>query len=359
MSSFFTKDDFSDSESFNNPGNLADLSNDKYAMGKIGLLNVYETPEHGIAALCQVLESIQTGGASTVKDIIYGFVELQGNLIRTKTVYNNLKKERYLTAVQNIWGIDSAEKIDLTNEATRIVFAIIITELVQGRNIFNYDQFLKGCALSMELDPSIYEEKVNASTGLSIENVKSAAFNSPANPSITNGGSSLGFAFTSGYEQVAPMSSTSNSNFDTLTNTKSVNYNMRNSYNEFQTMPEIETINGIPKLLANMGFANHLIIDGKVVYVNDSGDKARLLDDRTYLVNYADGSPDNVIKSSTMKVLTTDLTNMNLGIVSNPLSISSQVAKLEKHIDKSSAVQLTVTKPLTTAHMILAAYRYR
>jgi len=356
MSNYFTIDDFSDSESFNNPGNLADLTNDKYALGKIGFLNVYETPELGIAALCKVLASIQNKGANTVKEIIYGFIDIQGNLTRTKTIYTNLKKERFIFSIQNVWGIDSEEKIDLNNEATLIVFAIIVTELVQGRNIYNYDQFLKGCAMSMDLDPAVYEEKVNISSGLGIENVKSAAFKSPATASIAQGGSSVNFAFTSGYEQVTPYASS----ISNIEKTPSVNYNFKANQVDFVTSTEMEVVNGIPKMLANMGFVKHLIIDGKVVYINDIGDKVRLMDDQTYLINYANGSPDDIIKSSSIKQLSAaDTSVMNSGIISNPLSTGNQVAALDKKIDRSASIPSTVTKPLSTAQMILAAYRYR
>ena len=93
-------------ESLNNPGNLSDLSNDKYALGKINNLNVYKTPEEGIAALSIALQTIQTGGARTVEEIINSFVDIVGNLVRTRTVYTNLRKQAYLEDIKNIWGID-------------------------------------------------------------------------------------------------------------------------------------------------------------------------------------------------------------------------------------------------------------
>jgi hypothetical protein len=62
--------DLNFSESLNNPGNLSDLTNDTYALGKINNLNVYKTAEEGIASLCHTLERIQSAGARTVEEII-------------------------------------------------------------------------------------------------------------------------------------------------------------------------------------------------------------------------------------------------------------------------------------------------
>lgn len=357
----FGNTDLNFSESLNNPGNLSDLTNDKYALGKINNLNVYSSPEQGIAALCQTLETIQFAGARTVKDIINDFVDTVGNSIRTRTVYINLRKESYLRDVNDIWGISPNEIVDLQDLSTRLIFAIVMTELIQQRNIYSYTQFIKGCALSVSIEPKIYESKVNDSS-LSIESSRSAGFVSPATPQIAQGGSSLRNSNTSNYQQIIPATSNyspTTAYQETPVYVKSKNYDFRDTDKQLKySFPATTIANTVPPALSNLGFIQHIVVDGNTVYLNSNGDKARKLDNQTYLITYANGAADEVVKSSTTSISINDTIDKNQGMLSNSLSLDTQKTRLEKHIASSTNMP-TTTKPLSTAQTILAAYRFR
>ena len=62
----------------NNPGSLIDLTSDPFAIGQNNGLNVYATPEDGIAALALALDLIQADGAQTVSDFISGYISRKG-----------------------------------------------------------------------------------------------------------------------------------------------------------------------------------------------------------------------------------------------------------------------------------------
>lgn len=353
--------DLNFSESLNNPGNLSDLTNDTYALGKINNLNVYKSAEEGIAALCNTLERIQSAGARTVGEIISGYVDIVGNLVRTKTTYTNLRKESYLDDVKSVWGIDSWEVIDLSDPTTKIIMSIIVTELIQKRNIYSYSQFVKGCSLAAKMDSKEFERRVTESS-LSIE--KSSGFNSPANSSIVKGGSSLANSSSSNYKPTNPTLS----NFQPITSNKespapfkSVDYSLRTEvYIPLHKFPVSEATTSLPAVLINRGFRQNKIIDGEVVYLNDAGDKVRKLDNQTYVITYVDGSPDEVVKSNTATVIMDYELDKNIGSVSNSISVESQKTKLEKNIvfmEKSNYP--STSKPLSTAQTILAAYRFR
>lgn len=356
----FGNTDLNFSESLNNPGSLSDLTNDTYALGKINNLNVYKSAEEGIAALCNTLERIQAAGARTVSELISGFVDIVGNLVRTKTTYTNLRKEAYLDDVKNIWGIDSWEVIDLNDPTTKIIMSIIVTELVQQRNIYSYSQFVKGCSLAAKMDSKEFERRVTESS-LSIE--KSSGFNSPANSSIVKGGSSLANSSSSNYKPVDPTVT----NFQPVTSNKEstlisrkINYDLRNEpYAPSHKFPVSEASTSLPAVLVNRGFRQNKIIEGEVVYLNDAGDKVRKLDNQTYVITYVDGSPDEVVKSNTTVNMDYTL-DKNIGTISNSYSVETQKTQLEKriiHMEKSNYP--STTKPLSTAQTILAAYRFR
>jgi len=65
----------------NNPGDLTGLEEDPFAIGITNGLNVYASPEDGIAALSLALDLIQADGANTVEEIIQGYVQRKGNVI--------------------------------------------------------------------------------------------------------------------------------------------------------------------------------------------------------------------------------------------------------------------------------------
>ena len=352
--------DLNFSESLNNPGNLSDLTNDTYALGKINNLNVYKSAEEGIAALCYTLERIQLAGARSVAEIISSFVDIVGNLVRTKTSYVNLRKAAYLEDVKNIWGIDAEDVIDLHNPSTKIIMAIIITELVQKRNIYSYSQFVKGCALAANMDVQSFEKRVSDSS-LSIESSKSAGFNSPASASIVKGGSSLSNSTSSNYKQVGANFLPKTAKDENPLYIKSINYGLKNSEQAIEySFPASEQSTSLPAVLVNLGFRQNKIIGGEVVYLNDAGDKARKLGDQTYLITYVDGSPDEVVKSAPTFISLDYEPAKNLGALSNSYSVERQKTRLEKRISFSEKSNYPVTaKPLSTAYTILAAYRFR
>jgi hypothetical protein len=71
----------SPAERLNNPGGLRDLSEDPFAVGKVNGLNMYSTPEDGIAALTLALDLIQSRGATNVQEFITQFIAKKGKMI--------------------------------------------------------------------------------------------------------------------------------------------------------------------------------------------------------------------------------------------------------------------------------------
>jgi len=69
----------SQGEALNNPGMVKDTKFDPFAIGQINGLNVYSTPEEGIAALTLMLDLVQADGAKTVSDFIRGYVSRKGS----------------------------------------------------------------------------------------------------------------------------------------------------------------------------------------------------------------------------------------------------------------------------------------
>jgi hypothetical protein len=67
-------------EKQNNPGDLIGRIEDPFTIGQANGVNVYATPEDGIAALSLALDLIQADGAQTVSDFIKGYVERKGNV---------------------------------------------------------------------------------------------------------------------------------------------------------------------------------------------------------------------------------------------------------------------------------------
>lgn len=65
----------------NNPGDLNSILQDPFAIGQNNGLNVYQTPEDGIAALALELDLIQADGARTVADFIQGYIARKGKLV--------------------------------------------------------------------------------------------------------------------------------------------------------------------------------------------------------------------------------------------------------------------------------------
>jgi hypothetical protein len=68
-------------EALNNPGMIRSLGEDPFAIGQVNGLNVYSTPEEGIAALTLLLDLIQASGSKTVNDVLQNYVKRKGNTI--------------------------------------------------------------------------------------------------------------------------------------------------------------------------------------------------------------------------------------------------------------------------------------
>ena len=71
----------SQGEKQNNPGDLVDRLDDPFAVGQTNGLNVYATPEDGIAALSLALDLIQADGYTTVSDVIQQYVARKGKVV--------------------------------------------------------------------------------------------------------------------------------------------------------------------------------------------------------------------------------------------------------------------------------------
>jgi hypothetical protein len=68
-------------EALNNPGMITDLASDPFAIGQINGLNVYATPEEGIAALTLMLDLLQANGAQTVSEFIESYVTKKARIV--------------------------------------------------------------------------------------------------------------------------------------------------------------------------------------------------------------------------------------------------------------------------------------
>ena len=109
----------------------------------------------------------------------------------------------FLTKMQTDWGMDPAQLIDMNDPMTRLVMTMVIANVEQGRDLYSYDQFIKGCAMSAGIDPTTYDSEVNPTT-LPIENNTSGAGGYvPVNaPNIKLGSGSLPVLQLSQYIQM-------------------------------------------------------------------------------------------------------------------------------------------------------------
>ena len=76
--SLMSNDRLTPGEVQNNPGNLTGFATDPFAVGQVNGLNVYASPEDGIAALTLMLDLIQQEGSSTVEEVINAYVAKKG-----------------------------------------------------------------------------------------------------------------------------------------------------------------------------------------------------------------------------------------------------------------------------------------
>ena len=101
------------------------------------------------------------------------------------------KYKDFLTKVVTKFGLDPKQQIDVNDPMTKLTMAIAITSVEQGRSNYSYDQYVKGIAKSIGLDPSVLDKELNP-TKLGIENNSgTSGFVSPSVPTISTGGASV------------------------------------------------------------------------------------------------------------------------------------------------------------------------
>jgi hypothetical protein len=101
------------------------------------------------------------------------------------------KHKDFLTKVVTKFGLDPKQQIDVNDPMTKLTLAIAITSVEQGRSNYSYDQYVKGIAKSIGLDPSVLDKELNP-TKLGIENNSgTSGFVSPSVPTISTGGASV------------------------------------------------------------------------------------------------------------------------------------------------------------------------
>ena len=101
------------------------------------------------------------------------------------------KYKDFLTKVVTTFGLDPKQQIDVNDPMTKLTMAIAITSVEQGRSNYSYDQYVKGIAKSIGLDPSVLDKELNP-TNLGIENNSgTSGFVSPSVPTISTGGASV------------------------------------------------------------------------------------------------------------------------------------------------------------------------
>jgi len=177
---------YSTGELQNNPGNLPYNSSDSYAVGFANNLAVYAKPEQGIAALATLFRNLNTSTSTRCIDLITAFLNAQ-----TNQDPNVINMTRYMQA--NL-GINSTDYVALNDPTTLLGWVSSVIRYVQGNLIYTYDQFVSGCALSLNesntaflngLQPVTQPWQNNGGT-----NSYSGFVNPATTPSVTNNGSS-------------------------------------------------------------------------------------------------------------------------------------------------------------------------
>ena len=105
----------------------------------------------------------------------------------------------FLTRAKNDFGLDPDQVLDMNDPMTKLTMTIILTTLEQGRNNYSYDQYVKGIAKSIGIDPGEYDREVNQ-TQLGFENATgTSGYVSPASPAVVKGGSTISIAIAMPY----------------------------------------------------------------------------------------------------------------------------------------------------------------
>lgn len=101
-------------------------------------------------------------------------------------VYKN-----FLAKVVNDYGMDPNQTIDMNDPMTKLTMTIVMTNIEQGRSLYSYDQYIKGCANSIGIDPAVFDSEINP-TSLGFENNSgNAGYVPPTLPSVRKGGSTI------------------------------------------------------------------------------------------------------------------------------------------------------------------------
>ena len=105
----------------------------------------------------------------------------------------------FLTKVVTKFGLNPNQQIDVNDPMTKLTMAIAIATAEQGRDNYSYDQYVKGLAKGMGIDPGALDKELNP-TQLGIENNSgTTGFVSPASAAISTGGGSITSVNISGY----------------------------------------------------------------------------------------------------------------------------------------------------------------
>jgi hypothetical protein len=105
----------------------------------------------------------------------------------------------FLTRAKNDFGLDPDQVLDMNDPMTKLTMTIVLTTLEQGRNNYSYDQYVKGIAKSIGIDPGEYDKEVNQ-TQLGFENATgTSGYVSPAAPAVVKGGSTISMAIAMPY----------------------------------------------------------------------------------------------------------------------------------------------------------------
>lgn len=118
----------------------------------------------------------------------------------------------FIAKSEKTYGLDPRQTVDMNDPLTRMVMTIILTSITQGRNLYAYDQFIKGNALSAGVSPDLFDAEVNP-VGLGFENAGvpgsgsaggggNGGFVNPASAAISAGGSSVPSMNISSYIQL-------------------------------------------------------------------------------------------------------------------------------------------------------------
>jgi len=128
------------------------------------------------------------------------------------------RAQAFLTKMQSDWGMDPGQTIDMNDPMTKLVMTMVIASIEQGRDLYSYDQYIKGCAMSAGIDPDTFDSEVNP-TSLAIQNNTTGISNfvSPSSYTIKLGGSSLPTMQLSQYIQLGIQGSFNYLNYSGVT----------------------------------------------------------------------------------------------------------------------------------------------